>query len=344
VANAFLLYAALLYLRRTLARWMTLRRSILLTALFGLYPPALRYMPYALTETLAILLICGLAYHSLVMFEAAGHRRLLHAMLAAACFAWLALTKVFFGVVLTVLLVSSLVVWLFIRSPSVRVSAAMLAAAFMLCTPWLFYTWSLTGRPLYWSTAGGSTLYWMSSPHPEESGDWFGSLASTEGNNPTLRAHHQATYESIADLPAQEADRVLTRKAIENIRHHPGKYARNWAANVGRLLFNYPFSYTEQKLSSFYYILPNSIFVTFGGLALFLLVYRWRSVTAGPRFLLALFTTSLAGSSLVSAYGRMFAVISPLLYVLTLHALSVLVEIRWKGAPAGSASPERWQA
>ena len=37
-----------------------------------LVPAALRYMPYALTETLAILLVCGLAYHSLVMFEAAA--------------------------------------------------------------------------------------------------------------------------------------------------------------------------------------------------------------------------------------------------------------------------------
>ena len=93
-------------------------------------------------------------------------------------------------------------------------------------------------------------------------------------------------------------------------------------------------------MSSFYYIIPNSVFLAFGGLAVILLVYRWRSVTAAPRFLLALFTISLAGSSLVSAYGRMFTVIAPLLYVITLYALSVLVEIRWKGAPAGLASPE----
>ena len=340
VANAFLLYAALLYLQRTLAGWMTLRRSILLAGLFGLYPPALRYMPYALTETLAILLICGLAYHSLVMFEATGRRRLLHAALAAAYFAWLALTKVFFGVVLATLLASSLIVWLLVRSPAVRTAAATLAAAFILCTPWLFYTWNLTGRVMYWSTAGGSTLYWMSSPYAEESGDWFGSLASTEGNNLTLRSHHQALYESVSSLPAHEADRVMTQKAINNIRHHPGKYFKNWTANIGRLLFNYPFSYTEQKMSSFYYIIPNSVFLAFGGLAVILLVYRWRSVTAAPRFLLALFTISLAGSSLVSAYGRMFTVIAPLLYVITLYALSVLVEIRWKGAPAGLASPE----
>ena len=262
-------------------------------------------------------------------------------MLAAACFAWLALTKVFFRVVLTVLLVFSLVVWPFIRSPSVRVSAAMLAAAFSLCTPRLFYTWSLTGRSTEHCRAADS----FTGCHPPRRGvrRLVRSLASTEGNNPTLRAHHQATYESIADLPAHEAGPGMTRKAIENIRHHPGKYAETgrpmWADAV-----QLSFSYTEQKLSSFYYILPNSISVTFGGLALFLLVYRWRSVTARPRFLLALFTISLAGSFLVSAYGRMFAVISPLLYVLTLHALSVLVEIRWKGAPAGSASPERWQA
>lgn len=330
--NAFLLFAALVYLQRALAKWMSARSRTLFTLLFGLYPPVLRYMPYALTETLSVLLVCGLAYHSLAMFESNGRFSLVHAGIAAVFFAWLALTKVFFGVVLLALLVISTIVWLLIRGRALRVTAGMLAVAFLLCIPYLTYTWRLTGRVLYWGTSGGAQLYWMTSPYDEESGDWFGSLASTEGDNLTLRTHHQATYESIAGLPAHEADRQLMSRALDNIRQHPGKYLKNWTANVGRMLFNYPFSYTEQKMSSFYYILPNSIFLTFGGLALFLLVYRWRSVTAGPRFLLALFTISLAGSSLVSAYGRMFTVISPLLYILTLHALFRFLEVRLRRA------------
>lgn len=326
--NALLLFAALVYLRQALAKWMSARRSLMFTVLFGLYPPLLRYMPYALTETFSILLVCGLAYHILTVFEADGRRRLIHATLSSLFIAWLALTKVFFGVVLTALLIVATIAWLLMRSRVLRTTAGMLAVAFLLCTPWLFYTWNLTGRVMYWSTAGGSTLYWMSSPYAEESGDWFGYHAVMEGNNPVLHSHHHSTYEDISLLPAHEADRVLVRKAMDNIRQHPGKYLRNWGANVGRLLFNYPYSYTPQSATSLFYIVPNSVLLSFALMGVWLSIMHRRQIPAGFWFLLAFFSVSFAGSSLVSAYGRMFVVLTPALYIVAACNMARFVDVR----------------
>lgn len=50
-------------------------------------------------------------------------------------------------------------------------------------------------------------------------------------------------------------------QAISNIRHHPLKYMANWLAKMGRLLFSYPYSFTAQKLSTYFYV-PN-VFLAF---------------------------------------------------------------------------------
>ena len=56
--------------------------------------------------------------------------------------------------------------------------------------------------------------------------------------------------ESVTDVQRDDAYKT---QAMFNITHHPAKYLRNWAANVGRLLFSYPFSLGPQSLTTYFY-------------------------------------------------------------------------------------------
>ncbi len=48
--------------------------------------------------------------------------------------------------------------------------------ALIWCVPYLLMTYSLTGKPFYWGSSGGLSLYWMSTPYDTEMGDWFSKI------------------------------------------------------------------------------------------------------------------------------------------------------------------------
>jgi len=85
----------------------------------------------------------------------------------------------------------------------------------------------------------------MSTPYNTEMGDWFDIVDVQE--RPEL-AQHREFYDKLAGLSREERDSEYKKQSIDNITHHPAKYFINWMANIGRLLFSYPFSYTPQKL------------------------------------------------------------------------------------------------
>lgn len=125
--------------------------------------------------------------------------------------------------------------------------------------------------------------------------------------------YHGDFFVETGSLDSIGQDQALTVRAIENIQSHPVKYAQNWVANVGRLLFSYPYSYTEQKLSTFFYLIPNGLLVA---LAVFLLYPTYllgRSIPFEIYALLGFFLIAFGGSSLVSAYERQFHILPPLL-------------------------------
>ena len=116
-----------------------------------------------LTEPLAVLLVSALSY--CVVRSIRGDSRLF-AVLAGLFFGYLSLSKVIFGYVLFVSLgVSALFFW---KRTEVRKMLLACAVALVCCAPYLAYTHAVTGRPLYWSNAGGLSLYWMSTPHAGE--------------------------------------------------------------------------------------------------------------------------------------------------------------------------------
>ena len=138
------------------------------TLALGLYPPARDHLPLLYTEILAVFLVSAWIFHAL---RSQGSR--FHTLLAGALLALLCLTKVVYGPALTAFVILSFAWWRLRRSPRIVPHLAAGALGLALCVPYLSYTYRLTGKPFHWSSAWPNAFYWLSSPYPEEVGDWY---------------------------------------------------------------------------------------------------------------------------------------------------------------------------
>ena len=306
------LVAPLLLFGAVVLFWMVLRitvpgRVALAGALaLGLYLPFLPLLPTLHSEIPAVLWVVGFTA-GFTHYVRRGEKRWL--ALAAGSLAALALTRVVFGWVLALFLVVVLIVLVFHRAPHVKQAALVSAIGLLLTVPWLVYTYSLSGRPFYWGSAGGESLYWMASPYPGEYGDWHPSHDARE--DPRLAAH-RPFFRSLRGLDEVEFDKRVTSKAVDLILHHPSAYARHVVANVSRLWFSTPFSHTEQKLSTMFYALPNS-FLLAGLVFSAAVLARVRRLPPETFVFASLLIIGVGFQSLLSAYTRMLAPLLPLM-------------------------------
>jgi len=127
-----------------------------------------------------------------------------------------------------------------------------------------------------------------------------------------------------------ERDTAFEREAVRNIEHHPKEYARNWAANVGRLLFAYPFSFTAQSLTTYLYLVPNMFIVVLFLVSLVPAVLRPHAMPVEMWFLFAFALLALGGSTLISGYDRHFRPLVEILcvWVALVFARALRIELR----------------
>jgi 4-amino-4-deoxy-L-arabinose transferase-like glycosyltransferase len=324
LANAVLLLLGALYLLRSLEYYVAERWAYLAVYCMGLYPVMLKYLPRIITEPFCVFLSCGLVFHMIHM-KRFPDRRWLHLVLAGVYFGFLALAKVLFGYVIAVAIVVFLVVLIIQRKRSAWRPLLVALVALAVCVPYLYRNYSRTGKPFYWAQAGGLSLYWMASPFEEEYGDWLSGTKSWLGNYWKAEKHHEF-MESLKKLPAVERDEKLTREAIRNIKEHPGKFARNWVANITRLFLHHPFSYKDQALIDLRSLIPGSVLLVLCLLCMIPTVTSWRSIPSEVRqvFLLGLFY--VAGNSLLSAYDRMLLPVFPMMAVWLVYMLARTVQ------------------
>ena len=109
---------------------------------------------------------------------------------------------------------------------------------------------------------------------------------------------------------------LLKKQALDNLWHHPTNYARNWIANLGRLWFNFPYSYTQQKLSTYFYILPNTALLLMLIPASYLAIVSRRFIPQEIYVLMLLASLTFAAGSLLSAQARHLLPIVPFLFLL----------------------------
>jgi hypothetical protein len=222
---------------------------------------------------------------------------------------YLALTKVFFGYVLVAALAFLVVLWIWRRTPAIKTAILPFLVALICCSPYLLYTYSLTGKLFYWGTSGGMSLYWMSTPYPNELGSWFSYRDVKQ--MPELAPHRKffATLERLSDV---ERDEAFKRKAISNIAHYPLRYVSHWFANLGRLLISYPYSFTPQKLSTYFFV-PNVCIAFLFVLSIIPALVRRSVIPFELWILLSFALITLGGESLLSAYERQFMPMIPTL-------------------------------
>lgn len=307
LTGALFLFIAVIVFFQLARRSMSTKAALLATSALGLYFPFYTTITNLHSEPLAVLFVVVSLYAIARVSENAGHIWL---AVGAVGLAGLALTRVDYGWVLTVLLVCLVAWWLLRRSRTAGQLAAMLALALALCIPWLAYTTVETGRVLQWGNSGALSLYWMSSPYPNDLGDWQrGDWALRDPN----LAPHKPFFETLEGLTLAEQNAKLERRAATNIKDHPMKYLKNVVANVSRMFFNAPYSYTEQRLSALYYALPNAILL---GVILFagFVALRVRRALPKPAAPFAVFgITAFVLHALVAAYPRMLMPIVPVI-------------------------------
>ena len=215
----------------------------------------------------------------------------------------------------------------------------MVGLALALCIPWLAYTTVETGRVLQWGNSGSLSLYWMSSPFERDLGDWR--QANRVFTDDDL-APHRPFFETLRGHPLPEQNARLERRAVENIRDHPAKYAENVVANVSRMLFDAPYSATPQRLTALAFALPNALLLAAVLLAL-VVALRVRGAlpaAAAPFALLGLLAFAL--HALVAAYPRMLLPIVPIVvwFAAVAFANHVRVDTRALRSPPGDADDE----
>lgn len=323
--NVIFLFLAVIYFYRTLSIYIRPPYPIYFAYLFGLYIPFFRYIRWLVTEVFAIFLICGFIYHFCQWVRGVNRRG---NFLAAILFlGYLALTKVFFGYVILVGLIISLLLGLCGLRRIFKFSLPVYLGAFVVCIPYLIYTYSLTGKGFYWGNAGGEALYWMSTLNPNEFGDH---------NDPrwALRqpefAGHKEFFTYALKLNSVKRDDEFKKKALANILSNPKKYIINCIANVGRMIFGFPYSYRFQKLSIYFYMIPNIFLIVPFILCIF--VFFTRGLSAPPEFynILLFGAITFFGSSLLSAFPRqLFPVIPAILLIVGFTLTNILkIEVR----------------
>lgn len=308
-----LLFAAMVVFHQLVRQYLDARRAVIATYILALYLPFFMVIGRIFVEPLATLCFTLAAFFMVRSCRGGQHDHIW----AGAALALLALSRVEFGYVLLVAFVLS-AVWVVVsrRSPLARRSVVATLVALALCTPWLAYTYSLTSKPFYWGNSGGQSLYWMSAPG--NLGDWHGKDVFT---TPQL-APDRPLFTELQRLTPLEQDERLQRIAFQNIEHNPGHYLSNVVNNVGRLIFNSPYSFTNEKASSMLYAIPNGLLLGVVCIA-FLVAIVVRRRLAPEIMPIAVFTAlAFAVHVPVAAYARFVIPLVPVVAWLVVAVLA----------------------
>ncbi|MFH0734508.1 MAG: hypothetical protein V1773_09555 [bacterium] len=334
--NVLFYYFSVVILFITLKKLVSAKTALIFGLFWALYYNSYQDMPLIITETFSAFLIVCIAYFVVTALQD-KRQNLRNCIFAGICFGYLVLTKIIFGYVLLFLLTASFILFIFKYHDVIyRKIILIMIVAFITILSYLIYTFNLTGKVFYFGNSGGLSLYCMSSLNENEYGSFFDpellykDETTISGINDSLKAHHNEDYKEIYKYTGVERDEAFKRYAINNIKKNPIKYAKNCLNNIGRLLFNYPFSYTIQSYKTLLRIPANALIVFLMIFAGFLSLINWRQLALPIVFLLSLAFLYLGASILVSAYNRMFTVVVPILLIWIAYTLDKTVKINIK--------------
>jgi hypothetical protein len=330
ILNAFFYYFSIVLLYKTLIQFSTKKMALIICVFWAFYFNAYQDLLLRCTEVFTFFLISLLLFLVFNIFNEKNNSKNKYILLAGFTLGYLVLTKIIFAYVVIIFLAGSIILYFISKAKNnYKKTIFVLLIAFVTISPYLMYTYSLTGKIFYLGNSGGMSLYWMSNPNSGEYGDWFdedyfsakpmdekAKLAKKsnfmEIYQANLKANHQKDFDEIFKFSGAQRDSVYKQIAIRNIKENPKSFFVNYISNIGRLFFSYPFSYTLQTNKTLFRI-PFSGLLLF--LSLFLLIptiINWKRLIFPLKFFLIFLLLYLGASSLLSAYTRMFTVVVPL--------------------------------
>jgi len=343
--NAVFYYLSIVLIYKSLYLFTTSKNALLISLFWAFYYNLFENIPSILPETFAPFLISLFIYLLMKTYLSEKRIAVKYIIFSGFVLGYLALTKIIFGYVLLFLLAGCVILWILNRS-SANYSKAVtiLLIALFTTTPYLIFTYHLTGKMIYWGSVGGNNMYWMSSPYEEEYGNWFPVpnekndtssklLSANEfrrlehkqivslrkdnipGFDDYIRLNHADDFKIINKYVGVEQDEVYKQLAAKNIKSHPLKYLTNCLSNAGRIFFNYPYSYKLQKPATLLRFPLNGIILVLLVISLIPALINWKKILFPLRFLIFLFMIYLGGSLTGSAEIRMFTVTAPILII-----------------------------
>ncbi|TMM58216.1 hypothetical protein FEE95_01965 [Maribacter algarum] len=332
--NVVFLAMALLLFYQLLAMFIkTPRIVIAICYLLGLYPPLARSVTGILSESFSIFLMCGFLFFfvKLCTHQFKQGRNL---FLSGLFLGVLALTKVIFGYVILLGILGCLVTFIFNTSKKIKLSLFTFILSFLFCIPYLAYTQHVTGKKFLWGTHSGEMLYWRSTPFENEYGDWVsadiitGKSESNYIDTESLVANHGEFIKSLEPYSAIERDSIYKEKAIENIKNHPTKFAKNTVASGFRLFYNYPYTHMPLKVSTYFYLLPNTFLIVFLLITSFLVFTNIKVVPFEIYILGFLSIVLMGGLTLLDGRVRHLLPIIPILIFLIAYTLNRFLQVK----------------
>jgi len=336
--NALLYYFSIVVLYNSLRLIVSAKATIIFSLLWACYYVAYQGIPLVHTEVFTYFLVTLVVNFVIKTFHPEFQARRKQMIAGAGLsMGYLVLTKMIFGHVLVYMMIFTLIIWLFQRkSAQLRQAMAILLIAFGVTLPYLVYTWNLTGKFLFWGE-GNDSLYWMTTKSPNEYGSWFPNPIEDNdpvflsyyipGTHDSLIAHHKEALEDIRRFSGIDKDDAYYRHAIKNIKEHPERYIENYFYNLGRLVFHYPFSYGMHRPKVLIVFPIQGIMLTLILLSTILTLMNWKKMPFPLRFFLFIALLYLGGSSVVTAYIRMFTVAVPFLLVWIAYVLDNALRI-----------------
>lgn len=330
--NAFFMFAGVLLFYKTLLIYTRPTVAILLSYCLGLYTSSLKWMLLIHSEALAVFLVCGFIYY-FIKFNHQKSQKYKYLLSSGFFLGFLVLTKVIFAYVVLFCLLLYLISFFLLKIKKSLNPVVVCGVAFVVCLPYLIYTYSLTGNHFYWGSQGGEMLYWRTSPFPNEYGDWiskdviFGIEEHNFFSSSAMTNNHRSFLESLEPYSHVERDNLYKEKAIENIKQYPIKYVQNTVASALRLFFNYPYSYTQQKVSTYFYIIPNSILLLFLLSSVYVAIRNPKSIPFEIRFVFLVALIFIGGLILLDGRVRHLIPAIPILLLFIGFVYNGLVTI-----------------
>ena len=281
-------------------------KSLQLAYLLLLYWPVSMYLPMLLCEILTFFLMALFIYFIITGLSKPSPRPR-HMIAAGLVYALLILTKPIFAYVLYgVMFLFTVSYVLKIKSKCYTNIAIFVVSALLLSHVYFIYTYQVTGKLFYWLNQS-SPLWSMSVLEDDELGSYISETRRL--------ADFPQIVELTEGMDPVATDSVYKQIAIENIKSNPRKYIDNWINNISRYLFNYPFSHTQQKLSTMFYLLPNSIIIFMFLASLKQILSKLTRNDSYMYILLAVIFIYSFGSTLVCSNGRRIIPVIPLMYL-----------------------------